>query len=184
MKIQSIIMAGTVSVLLLASYALAQERIIVEFTGSPAPPATGVPYPVRGVIKCLGAGDPAPAGTDMPPWCPTGTQTSASNRVQAARWTTSDPNTTGDITWFHNFTVDSATFAGTWWGSFMLNVPGRGMWQGWYWGESYVGGAWQLRLIGVGFGAFNLYTFMAEATVTDPTKPPAITGRYLKPRSQ
>jgi hypothetical protein len=106
------------------------------------------------------------------------------NRIQGGKWVTSDPNTTGDMTWFHNFTVDSATFAGPWWGSFMLNVPGKGTWQGWYWGEGYAGGTWYLRLIGVGFGGFDQSTFMAEASLPDPAKPVAITGRYLQPKSQ
>lgn len=182
MKRQSRRLAGAAALLLLAGSAWAQARKVVEFTGSPAPAA--VPYPFRGIIKCLGAGDPAPADKDLPPWCPPGTQTSAMNRIQGGKWVTSDPNTTGDMTWFHNFTVDSATFAGPWWGSFMLNVPGKGTWQGWYWGEGYAGGTWYLRLIGVGFGGFDQSTFMAEASLPDPAKPVAITGRYLQPKSQ
>ena len=66
----------------------------------------------------------------------------------------------------------------------MLNVPGKGPWQGWYWGEGYAGGAWYLRLVGVGSGGFDQCTFMAEASLPDPSKPVAITGRYLQPKSQ
>lgn len=161
---------------------LAQTPKVVEFTGNPAP-AT-VPFPFRGMIRCLLGGEPAPADKDMPPWCPAGTYTAVTNRVQTARWITSDPNTTGDMTWFHSFTVESANFAGPWWGSFMLNIPGKGAWIGSYSGESEATGTWQLRLIGNGTGVFERATIMAEATVTDPTKPPAITGRYLLPRAQ
>ena len=146
--------------LLLGGSAWAQERKLVEFTGSAA--LVAVPIPFRGVIKCLGTGNPSPADTDLPPWRPAGTQTSATNRVMAGKWVTSDPNTSGDMTWFHNFTLDSVTFAGPWWGSFMLNAPGKGTWQGWYWGESLAGGAWYWRVIGVGFGGFDQSTFMAE----------------------
>jgi hypothetical protein len=89
------------------------------------------------------------------------------------------------MTWFHNFIVDSATFAGPWYGEFMLNVPGKGTWVGWYWGESAAGGyPWSWRIVGVGNGAFDGCTFMAEVGQTDPTKPPAITGRYLQPKSK
>jgi hypothetical protein len=88
------------------------------------------------------------------------------------------------MTWFHNLTVPSATFEGPWWGSFMLSIPGKGMWLGYYSGEGFANGSFQLRLLGQGSGAFEGSTFMAEATTIDPTKPTSITGRYLQPKSK
>ena len=151
-------------------------------SADPASPNTNLP--VRGVIKCVGAGNPAPADRDLPPWCPPGTRTEVKGRITVGKWVTSDPNTSGTMRWYINMNVDSATFTGAWWGSFLLDVPEKGTWEGWWWGES-VGMQAANRLIAVGNGGFDQSTFMAEVNFEDMlSKPPTITGRYLQPKSQ
>jgi len=183
---QSIFVPG--AVLLLAFAAAGQERKVVEFTGTasmasdPANPNTS--YPVRGFVQCIGGGNPAPADRDLPPWCPPGTRTEVKARVVLGKWETSDPNLNGTMRWYLNFQVDSATFAGDWWGSFVLQVPGKGTWEGRVWGETS-GIQMNYRLIGIGTGAFDKSTMMAEANFEDWTsKPPTIKGRYLEPKSK
>lgn len=107
--------------LLLALAAFGEDRKVIEFTGTaemaadPANPNTS--YPVRGFVQCVGGGNPAPADKDLPPWCPPGTRTVVKARIVMGKWVTSDANLNGTMRWYLNFEVDSATFAGDWWGS-------------------------------------------------------------------
>ncbi len=181
-------MAGAAGFLLLAGSVLAQDRKVAEFTGTagmaadPASPNTNLP--VRGMIKCVGADNPAPADQDWPLWCPTGTRTEVKGRITVGKWMTSDPNTSGTMRWYINMSVDSATFTGAWWGSFLLDVPGKGTWEGWFWGES-IGMKATVRMIGIGSGRFDQSTFMAEVNFEDMlAKPPTISGRYLEAKAQ
>jgi len=160
---------------------ITQDRKVVEFTRISGG-GGGVAF--RGVIQCVGLGNPAPADQDMPPWCPAGTRTVVTNRILAGgKWVMSDPNVSGNITWFMNFNVDSATFTGPWWGEFMLDVPGKGTWQGWFRGESS-GAYMAYRLIGIGTDGFDKCTIMVETANPDPSKPSLIKGRFLQPISQ
>ena len=187
MKYHSRAVRGAAAFVLLAAFAFGQERKVVLFTGSGAPQPN--PIPVRGLVKCQGAGNPAPADGLMPPWCPPGTQTSALGRILVGKWVTSDPNTTGDMRWYMNLNVDSATFTGSWWGSFLLDIPGKGTWEGWFWGESAAtpnptageaGNGGTFRLIGIGHGAFEQSSIMVEVYQPDFSKPATFVGRYLQ----
>lgn len=106
---------GIVWGLAAALAAFGQERKVVEFTGTaeassdPANPNTS--NPVRGVLQCVGDGNPAPADKDWPPWCAPGTRTQGKARIVMAKWVTSDPNVNGTMRWYLNFNVDSATFS-------------------------------------------------------------------------
>jgi len=59
---------------------ITQDRKVVEFTRISGG-GGGVAF--RGVIQCVGLGNPAPADQDMPPWCPAGTRTVVTNRILA-----------------------------------------------------------------------------------------------------
>ena len=165
-----------------------QDRKVVEFSGTAGPasdPASpGLNNPIRGIVRCVGAGNPAPADRNAPPWCPPDTRTTVKAQVMVGKWATSDPNVNGTMRWYLNFDVDSATMTGAWWGSFLLEIPGKGTWEGWVWGEQ-VGFQLSWRLVGIGTGAFDKSTLMAEATFEDySAKPPIIKGRYLEPKAQ
>jgi len=179
MELKRVVVAGAAALLMLAEAGFAQQRKVVEFSGSGVPQPN--PIPVRGLVKCVGANNPAPADQDMPPWCPAGTQTTMMGRIVVGKWATSDPNTTGDIRWYINFSVDSATFNGSWWGSFILDVPGKGTWEGWFWGESTAALS-TYRLIGIGHGGFDQSTFMAEM-MQETGKPSTLAGRYLQSKN-
>ena len=170
--------------LVMAAAAFGQDRKVVEFTGvaematDPANPNTS--NPVRGMVRCVGGSNPAPADKDWPPWCPPGTRTAVKARVVVGKWVSPDPNVSGTMRWYLNFEVDSATFAGDWWGSFLLDVPGKGTWEGWVWGET-LGIQMVYRIVGIGTGSFEKSTLMAEALFEDwTTKPPTLRGRYLE----
>ena len=160
---------------------ISKDRKVVEFTRISS---GGGGFPFRGVIQCMGAGNPAPADQDSPPWCPAGTRTVVTNRILTGKWVMSDPSVSGNMTWFMNFNVDSATFTGPWWGEFMLDVPGKGTWQGWFWGESS-GAYMAYRAVGIGTDGLDKCTIMIEMAYPDTTsKPPVIKGRFLQPFSQ
>jgi hypothetical protein len=160
---------------------ITQDRKVVEFTRISS---GGGGFPFRGVIQCMGAGNPAPADQDTPPWCPAGTRTVVTNRILTGKWVMSDASVSGNMTWFMNFNVDSATFTGPWWGEFMLDVPGKGTWQGWFWGESS-GAYMAYRAIGIGTDGLDKCTIMIEMAYPDTTsKPPVIKGRFLQPPAQ
>lgn len=179
MNLKRLVIAWTIAVLILTQPGFAQQRKVIEFTGSGVPQPN--PVPVRGLVRCEGADNPSPADKDMPPWCPAGTITTVVGRIVVGKWATSDANTTGDIRWYMYFNVDSATFTGPWWGSFILNIPGKGFWEGSFFGEMTTGLSTH-RLIGIGHGAFEQCTLMAEISFEDG-KPATFSGRYLEPKN-
>jgi hypothetical protein len=193
MRLRSTVLAATTAFALATQVGLAQESTIVEFAGTeaakdPANPLASLPF--RGVIRCLGEGNPAPADQLVPPYCPAGTWTAARGRVLIMRWATSDPNTTGYMAYFMNFNLDSNTYSGPWWGTFVLDVPERGTWEGSFYCESTgqrpdgVGASASCRLTANGDGEFLRSHFMAEVNYEAMfLKPATVKGRYLRPNS-
>lgn len=177
--------AAAIGFLLLAGSGFGQESTIVTFTAlesgaTPGNPAANIPY--RGMIKCVGLGDPTAADGISPPWCPDGTVTTARGRIFIMKWDSSDPNLSGTLRYYLDMNVDSASWIGDWWGYFMLDVPGKGTWEGWVFGESAgrgpTGSTANYRLLGVGSGTFQKSHMMAEVSYV-PGKQTTVTGRYL-----
>lgn len=175
-------MAGAVALLLVNGLGLGQNTKITTFTGVESGKVLGNPsanLPVRGVIRCVGLGNPSPADSDFAPWCPAGTWTTVRGRVLSGKWETSDPDTTGSMLLFFAFDVDSATFTGPVWGTFILDVPGKGTWEGSFRGD-YAGQRCVTRYVGNGDGRFQGYTLMAESIYEAMgVKPGTVTGWYL-----
>jgi hypothetical protein len=174
---------GAIAFLLLGGSGFGQENAIATFTGVESGKVPGNPsanLPVRGVIKCLGLDNPTPADGDFAPWCPAGTWTTVRGRVLSGKWETSDPNTTGSMLLFFALNLDSTTFTGPVWGTFILDVPGKGTWEGSFAGE-YAGQRSVVRYLGNGDGQFQGSTIMAEAIYEAMgVRPGAVTGRYLR----
>lgn len=175
--------AGVVAFLIFAGSGFGQESTIATFAGVESGKVPGNPsanLPVRGVIKCVGMGNPTPADADFAPWCPAGTWTTARSRVLSGKWETSDPNTTGSMLLYFAFNVDSTTFTGPVWGTFILDVPGKGTWEGSFVGE-YAGQRGVMRYLGNGDGQFQGSTLMAESVYEAMgLRPGTVTGRYLR----
>jgi hypothetical protein len=191
MKTKWMAMAGTFVFLFVGGLGRSQDTAVTEFSGTeaakdPANPVASLPF--RGSIRCVGGGNPAPSDQIVPPYCPEGTWTVAKGRVLTMRWATSDANTTGYITYFMFFSLDSSTYTGPWWGSFVLEVPGKGEWEGTFTCESSgqrpdgVGTLGSCRLVGSGDGEFERRHFMAEVNYAAMfLRPATVTGRYLPP---
>jgi len=177
-----IVFDGAIALLLATGSGFGQNNTMATFTGVESGKVLGNPaanLPVRGVIKCLGLDSPTPADRDFAPWCPAGTWTSVRGRVLSGKWETSDPNTTGSMLLFFGFSVDSTTFAGPVWGTFILDVPGKGTWEGSFLGE-YAGQRGVMRYLGNGDGQFQGCTLMAESVYEAMgVKPATVTGSYL-----
>jgi hypothetical protein len=113
-----------------------------------------------------------------------GVRTTVQGRIFLMKWESADGNLTGLLRYYIDMNVDSATWVGPRWGYFKLDVPGKGTWEGWVFGESSAhaptGPTAAYRMLGVGSGAFAKCHLMAEV-VYAPGKPPAVTGRYLNP---
>lgn len=179
------------AMLLLAATPLgAQDSAVSSFTGvesarDMANPNANLPF--RGSVRCLGPNNPTPNDQLWPPYCPADSWTSIKGRVLTMRWATNDPNTTGLLTYYIHLNVDSNTYAGPWWGVFVLQVPGKGDWEGTFTCESTgvrpdgVGGQAVCRLLGNGDGEFQQCHLMAEVTYEGFfVKPATVTGRYLR----
>ena len=157
----------------------------VEAARDMANPNANLPF--RGSIRCIGPNNPAPNDQLWPPYCPTDTWTSIKGRVLTMRWATTDPNTTGLLTYYIHLNVDTNTYTGPWWGAFVLQVPGKGDWEGTFTCESTgvrpdgVGGQAVCRLLANGDGAFQQCHLMAEVTYGGFfVKPATVVGRYLR----
>jgi hypothetical protein len=179
------ILASTALFLAVARPGAAQDSAlgpIASFSGSEVgDPATSIPD--RGMVRCVGMNNPPPADGKSPPWCPNGTTTSVRGRIFLLQWQTSDPNTSGTFRYNLSFDVDSSTWNGSWWGNFVLDIPDKGTWVGWIFGESNgrpaTGGKSVYRVFAVGEGKFAQCHLMAEVVYAQGKN--VVTGRYLLP---
>jgi hypothetical protein len=111
--------------------------------------------PERGSITCPGAGVEALSGL-LPPWCPAGSRTSVRDRV-LKMWVlqATDDRVAGSITMRLNMNLDTDTFSGHVWGSYLVDVPGRGSWEGMFEGKVNSASMWTYRVVAFGTGEFD-----------------------------
>ena len=92
--------------------------------------------PERGAITCPGGGEPA--SSLLPPWCG-GDRTKVRDRVLTGFIdSTSDERVAGTIRVVMNMNLD-ASYQGPVWGTYEIQVPGRGAWEGTWQGRSMEG---------------------------------------------
>lgn len=121
-------------------------------TCSPLPSCA---IPQRGTISCPGAGVDALPGL-MPPWCPAGTRTNVRDRMlRFGVVSATDERVRGTITMRFNMNLDTDTFKGHIWGSYLLEVPDRGAWEGMFEGKVNSLSMWTYRVLAFGNGEFE-----------------------------
>jgi hypothetical protein len=108
--------------------------------------------PARGSISCPGGGAPLPSL--MPPWCP-GSRTAVRQRtLTGAVVETTDPRLSGTAALVMNMNLDES-FEGPIWGTYAIDVPGRGTWEGTFEGKWEGPTLASYRLIAHGSGEFE-----------------------------
>jgi hypothetical protein len=117
-------------------------------------PLPSCALPQRGTITCPGAGVEALPGL-MPPWCPAGSRTMVRDRMLTfGVVSTNDERVRGGITMKFNMNLDTDTFSGHIWGTYLLEVPGRGSWEGMFEGRVNSASMWTYRVVAFGTGEF------------------------------
>ena len=108
--------------------------------------------PERGDITCPSGGEPA--SSLMPPWC-VGDRTKVRDRVLTGFIdSTSDERVAGTIRVVMNMNLD-ASYQGPAWGTYEIEVPGRGAWEGTWQGKFHGGSLGTYRLVAHGSGEFE-----------------------------
>jgi len=68
---------------------------------------------------------------------------------------TTDPRVSGEVTMQFNMNLDTSTFSGPFWGSYSIELPGRGAWEGTVEGRAHSGAFWTYRVVLFGSGDFE-----------------------------
>lgn len=144
--------------LLLAPATPMAQRQVAEFQTLAKNVCTPLPMcalPQRGTITCPGAGAEALPGL-LPPWCPAGSRTKVRDRMlNFGVVQTTDDRVQGAITMRFNINLDTDTFSGHIWGTYLLEVPGRGSWEGMFEGKVNSATMWTYRVVAFGTGEFE-----------------------------
>lgn len=99
----------------------------------------------------------------MPPWCPAESRTKVRDRMlNFGIVETTDERVQGTITMRFNMNLDSDTFSGHFWGTYLLEVPGRGSWEGMLEGKINSATMWTYRVVAFGTGEFEGLQFRAD----------------------
>jgi hypothetical protein len=159
------LLLSTAAAVLLAPALVSAEPERTEFTtlgmGTCAPfPACLVPQ--RGDISCPGGGEALPSL--FPPWCEAGSRTRVRDRVLVYTVVqTTDPQLAGTITFRLNMNLDTDTFSGPMWGTYSIEVPDQGRWEGTWTGRAHSVGYWTYRLMLHGTGGLDGLFVRADA---------------------
>jgi hypothetical protein len=144
-------------------------------------PLPACALPQRGTITCPGGGD-ALRGL-MPPWCPDGSRTKVRDRMLVYQIVeTTDPRTFGKVTLRFNLDLDSTTFSGHIWGTYLIEVAGRGSWDGMFEGDVVSDTKWIYRVIMFGSGEFERLQLRADG-IWQAGQGDRLTGYILEPAS-
>jgi len=154
----ALLLALAASLVLVPGTASAQRQVTdfqslaIAAACSPFPDCA---IPERGSISCPGAGVEA-ASTLLQPWCPAGSRTKVRDRVMKMRVIKStDARVAGVITMRVNMNLDTDSFSGHAWGSYLIEVPDRGSWEGMFEGKVESDMMWTYRLVAFGTGEFE-----------------------------
>ena len=145
--------------LVLAPGAALAQRQVTDFQSlaisAACTPFPSCAIPERGSISCPGAGVEA-APTLLPPWCPAGSRTKVRDRVMKM-WVlqSNDERVAGVITMRVNMNLDTDSFSGHAWGSYLIEVPGQGSWEGMFEGTVDSPTMWMYRMVAFGTGEFE-----------------------------
>ncbi len=126
-------------------------------------PKPSCAIPQRGIISCPGGGEPS-IGL-MPPWCPPEGRTKVRDRMLVYQiLQTTDDRVSGTVSFRLNMNLDSASFSGPIWGSYLIEVPERGNWEGTWQGTAHSGSFWTYKLVLFGSGEFDGLKIKADGT--------------------
>jgi hypothetical protein len=131
---------------------------LAKATCSPLPSCA---LPQRGTITCPGGGEPSPSL--MPPWCESGSRTRVRDRMLVYSIVeTNDPRVAGTITFRLNMNLDSDSFSGPIWGTYTLEVPDQGTWEGIWVGKARSATYWSYAVVLHGTGGLDGMYIRAE----------------------
>jgi hypothetical protein len=137
-----------------AAHGQAQRSNFETLAKATCSPTPSCAIPQRGTITCPGGDEPSPLL--MPPWCSAGSQTHVRNRVLVYTiLSTTDRRVSGTITFNLNMNLDTDSFSGPIWGTYRLEVPDRGSWEGTWEGLAHSGAHWTYRVVLHGAGEFE-----------------------------
>lgn len=133
--------------------------------------------PERGEITCPGGSEPSPSL--MPPWCGD-TRTKVRDRVVTGSIVqSSDWRVGGATKTVMNMNLDPS-FEGPIWGTYVIDVPGHGTWEGVWQGQYFGPTLATYRLVAHGSGEFEGFELRA-LLVWQAGKGESITGRIFEP---
>ncbi len=125
-------------------------------------PLPSCAVPLRGNISCPASGEPSSAL--MPPWCAEG-RTRVRDRMLVYQIVQStDDRVSGTVTFRLNMNLDSAMFKGQIWGTYQIEVPGRGVWEGTWEGLAHSATFWTYKVVMFGSGEFEGLMIRADGT--------------------
>jgi hypothetical protein len=149
--------------------------------------ATCTPFPMcivpqRGNIWCPGGGEALPSL--MPPWCESGSRTRVRDRVLVYTVVeTTDSRVAGTITLRLNMNLDTDAFKGPMWGTYTLEVPDQGTWEGIWTGWAHSVTYWTYRLMLHGTGGLEGLYVHADA-VWRAGQGERLVGHIIDPRPE
>ena len=119
--------------------------------------------PQRGTITCPGGGEASPSL--MPPWCEAGSRTRVRDRVLVYSVVQSNDSRLpvgSMITFRLNMNLDSDTFSGPIWGTYTVEVPDQGTWEGIWVGQAHSATYWTYQVVLHGTGGLDGLFIRAE----------------------
>lgn len=143
--------------LLCAPPSLSAQTQVTEFESvarSNCSPLPSCALPLRGTISC-------PGGTEIssglfPPWCSPESRTRVRERMlKYVIVLSTDPRVAGEVTMLFNMNLDTSTFKGPLWGTYTIELPGRGVWEGTLVGTAHSGSFWTYKVVLFGAGEFE-----------------------------
>lgn len=124
-------------------------------------PLPSCALPQRGIITC-------PGGTEISsgpfaPWCSPDSRTKVRGRMlKYGIVESTDPRVAGEVTMLFNMNLDSSTFTGPFWGSYSIEVPGHGAWEGTLEGKAHSGAFWTYKVVLFGGGELEGFRIRAN----------------------
>lgn len=175
-------MAATV---LLAPSIVDADSLRTDFTSLELATCTPFPaciVPQRGDISCPRGGEALPSL--MPPWCEPGSRTRVRDRVLAYTVVqATDSRVAGTVTLRLNANLDTDSFSGPMWGTYSIEVPDQGRWEGVWAGWAHSVGYWTYRLVLHGTGGLDGLYLQADA-VWRAGQGERLTGHIIDPRPE
>jgi len=143
--------------------AQAQRTDFATVARATCDPRPACAIPQRGTITCPGGGEASPSL--MPPWCEAGSRTRVRDRLLVYSVVEANDSRVpvgSTIAFRLNMNLDSDTLSGPIWGTYTIEVPDLGTWEGIWVGRARDNTYWTYHVVLHGTGALDGALIMAE----------------------